>query len=759
MTKNYTLGKLLLVTTIFFTSCQSGTTTWEQKTSKDPELTKMIAEMSIEEKVGQMTQLNLDVISVGEIYNLKEPHELDEAKLRKAVVDKHVGSILNVGGHAYDLAHWQDLTKQIADLASSENKIPVIYGIDAIHGANYIMEGTLFPQPLAQAATWNESLVERGAEITAYETRASGVPWNFSPVLDLGRQPLWSRMFETYGEDVLLAKRMGNAAVRGYQGDDASDPYRVAATMKHFIGYSWSFTGQDRTPVYIHDRQLKEYFLPTFEAAIEEGALSVMINSGELNGIPVHADYDILTELLRNELGYDGVAVTDWEDIIKLKGNHRIAADLKEAVYISVMAGIDMSMTPNDYSFTDLLIELVNEGRVPESRLDESVYRILLLKKRLGLFDNAVTFEDNDYSAVGSADHDRVNYETACEAITLLKNENNRLPITEGGKILVTGPSADSHILLNGAWSRTWLGRDPQYDDTEKSTLLEALKANYGDRIEYAPLASLDSLFASDLANIKRRSSAYSEVIICLGELPGTEIPGNITSLELPQAQKDLCHGLAEMGVPMTAIMMFNRPRLVADVEPHFDAMIMGYNPGDEGGIAIADVIAGKVNPSGRLPITYPRYVSAHLTYDHKWTEAIASDFSFSAYKPQWKFGDGLSYSSCTYTDVTLQADTIGFEDTIDISCKVTNQSADYAHKEVVQVYIADKVASITPSVKRLRDFKKIEIEPNGSVEVSFSIPASELSFVGVENDWILEEGDFELHLGDTSLPFYLKNE
>ncbi|NNK80196.1 MAG: beta-glucosidase, partial [Flavobacteriales bacterium] len=517
--------------------------------------------------------------------------------------------------------------------------------------------------------------------------------------------------------------------------------------------------GQDRTPVYIHDRQLKEYFLPTFEAAIEEGALSVMINSGELNGIPVHADYDILTELLRNELGYDGVAVTDWEDIIKLKGNHRIAADLKEAVYISVMAGIDMSMTPNDYSFTDLLIELVNEGRVPESRLDESVYRILLLKKRLGLFDNAVTFEDNDYSAVGSADHDRVNYETACEAITLLKNENNRLPITEGGKILVTGPSADSHILLNGAWSRTWLGRDPQYDDTEKSTLLEALKANYGDRIEYAPLASLDSLFASDLANIKRRSSAYSEVIICLGELPGTEIPGNITSLELPQAQKDLCHGLAEMGVPMTAIMMFNRPRLVADVEPHFDAMIMGYNPGDEGGIAIADVIAGKVNPSGRLPITYPRYVSAHLTYDHKWTEAIASDFSFSAYKPQWKFGDGLSYSSCTYTDVTLQADTIGFEDTIDISCKVTNQSADYAHKEVVQVYIADKVASITPSVKRLRDFKKIEIEPNGSVEVSFSIPASELSFVGVEHDWILEEGDFELHLGDTSLPFYLKNE
>ena len=354
---------------------------------------EIMSKMSVKDKVGQMTQLNLDVISVGEVFNLKEPHELDSTKLRKAIVEYGIGSILNAGGHAYTLEHWNEVISTIQNIATTETNhgVPIIYGIDAIHGANYLLGGTLFPQPLAQAATFNPNMVRKAAAMSAYETRASGIPWNFSPVLDVARQPLWSRVFETYGEDVYLCKRMGIATIDGYQGDDASDPYRVASCMKHFLGYSWSFTGKDRTTAYIPETQLREYFLPTFEAAVDAGSLSVMINSGDINGIPVHADKRILTDLLRTELKFDGVAVTDWEDIIKLNQLHKIAPTLKDAVKMAINAGIDMSMVPNDFKFSDLLLELVNEGEVPMKRIDESVRRILLMKQRLGLFENPFT--------------------------------------------------------------------------------------------------------------------------------------------------------------------------------------------------------------------------------------------------------------------------------------------------------------------------------------------------------------------------------
>jgi len=725
----------------------------------DQDIVDLISRMSIEQKVGQMTQLNLDVISVGEVYNLIEPHSLDEAKLKNALIEKHVGSILNVGGHAYPLDHWQEFMKQIQQVATEETslKIPILYGIDAIHGANYLMEGTLFPQPLAQAATWNPAQVERCAAVTAYETRATGVPWNFSPVLDLARQALWSRVFETYGEDVFLAKTMGNAVIRGYQGEDASDPEKVSACMKHFLGYSIPFTGKDRTPVYIHERQLREYFLPTFEAAITQGALSVMINSGELNGIPVHADHAILTELLRNELGFEGVAVTDWEDIMKLKDNHHVAATLKDAVEMAVMAGIDMSMTPNDYSFTDLLIELTHEGKVPESRLDESVFRILKMKKRLGLFKTPLSFKVHEYPLVGSVQHDDLNYETACEAITLLKNDNERLPLKKktGKKILLTGPSAHSMVLLNGAWTRTWQGTDPKYNDESKLTILEALNERYGTDVVHVQLCTLDELDATKLKSIIARKGEFSEIIICLGELPSTEIPGNIDDLWLEAAQRDLVKGLASMQVPMTAILVENRPRVISDIGPLLDAVIMAYQPGDEGGRAITAVLSGDVNPSGKLPITYPRYPNDLITYDHKYTERLNTDFSWTAFDPQWEFGHGMGYAKIALEEIQLSKDSIQGSENITITVTVNNLSVDIDQKETVMLFIGDRVASITPPIKRLRAFKKLDLPPYGSEKVSFSISAKDLAFVGTDLDWVTESGWFDISIGDKKASFY----
>jgi len=383
--KGMKLGVILMSIIFFSNSCSEGKKNSKSEIAFDKEIENLISKMSVAEKVGQMTQINIDVISKGEIFNLIKPHQLDSLKLDSAINHYFVGSILNVGGHTYTRAHWEELITSIQTKATTEgNKIPVIYGIDAIHGVNYTVDATLFPQQIGQAATWNPELVKQGASVTAYECRASGIPWNFSPVLDIGRQPLWSRFFETYGEDVYLAKQMTEACINGYQGDDPSNQEKVASCMKHFLGYSTPLSGKDRTPVYIPERQLKEYFLPTFETAIKENALTVMINSGEINGIPVHANPEILTTLLRDELGFKGLAVTDWEDIIKLYRDHKVARNMREAVKLAIDAGIDMSMTPNDYSFNKALISLVDSGEIKESRLDESCRRILWVKKTIG---------------------------------------------------------------------------------------------------------------------------------------------------------------------------------------------------------------------------------------------------------------------------------------------------------------------------------------------------------------------------------------
>jgi beta-glucosidase len=711
----------------------------------------LIAKMTIEEKVGQMTQLNLDVVCEGGIYNLVEPHHIEPAKLHKALVEYHVGSILNCGGHAYGLDQWHTIINTIQQVATTETrlKIPVIYGIDAIHGANYTLGSTLFPQPVAQAASWNTAMVKRGSEITAYEVRATGIPWNFSPVLDLGRDPRWSRLFETYGEDVLLATAMGLATIEGYQGNNLSDAYHVAACMKHFLGYSMPRTGKDRTPVYIDEIQLREYFLPTFQAAINAGAATVMINSGELNGIPVHADKKILTDLLRTELGFKGVAVTDWEDIMKLNNIHMVAPTLKDAVYMAIEAGIDMCMVPNDYDFTILLTELVKEGKISEARLDISVKRILVLKKQLGLFEQPFTPSNTDYKKFGSDEFARAAQNMAEESITLLKNNNQTLPLKPETKIFVTGTAANSMTYLNGAWTRTWQGTDTIWNDQSKYTIREAF-----NQANTTFIASDNMSAAGVREKMLAAAKASDVIIICLGEKPSTEKVGDIDALTMPENQQELVGLLKSAGKPIVLVLVENRPLIVNDIEPLCDAIVLAYQPGDYGALALANIIYGKVNPSGKLPFTYPRHEASLLWYDHKHTETLDQTFGRKAFNPQWEFGYGLSYTTFQYSNIKVSNDTLS-NGNLQISVAVTNTGSTTG-KEVVQLYIADRYASITPSVKRLRGFEKIEIKPGATQIVTFTISAKDLEFVGRDEKWISEAGWFDIMIGSEKSSFYL---
>lgn len=724
---------------------------FSQVKSVEVNLDSLIRLMTIEEKVGQMTQIDLGVIAEGDICALKNPQSLNSDKLKNAIVNYHIGSILNVGCGSGTISpsNWRNILSQIHDenLKLNRLNIPVIYGIDAIHGANYTMGATLLPQQIGQAATWNPELVQKGYEVTAYETRASGLPWNFSPVLDLGRQPLWSRFFETFGEDVYLATKMSEVSIYGLQGGDVSNKYKVAACMKHFLGYSMPLSGKDRTPAWISERELREYFLPTFQAAIKQGAQTIMINSGEINGTPVHINYDILTKLLRDELGFKGVAVTDWEDIYKLVDIHHVASTKKEAVRMAIMAGVDMSMTPNDFEFTKLLIELVKEGTVPQARIDVSVKRILQLKKDLGLFRQTV-FPQKDYPLFGSKQHSEASYQVAAESITLLKNVNQLLPLSgKGDTILVCGPAANSLNIINGAWTHTWQGVDTLYNTPGKLTILEAIqKSNTGNTIQYSPGSNLDSLI--NIEDCISKAKAADRIIICLGEKPSTELPGNIDNLELPLAQQNLVARLRDLNKPIILVCCFNRPRIIKNIVKAADAILYAYLPGDEGGIAIADCIFGKINPSGKLPFSYPADVNAIVHYDHKGSDDMDVDFSKNAYRPQFDFGFGLSYTQFEYGDIILSKNTLNDNDSVIVKLQLKNVGQ-VKGKEVVQLYYKDLFASITPSVKKLAGFKKIELAPDESKEVQFVLHKDDLSFINKDLKRVTEAGEFELMINN----------
>lgn len=721
-------------------------------TSIDKSVADLLAKMTIEEKVGQMTQISVEAFLKTSNGAPVEPHVFDEAKLKNAIEKYKVGSVLNVGGNAQTLAIWRKRIGTIQKLALKERlKIPVLYGVDAIRGNNYTLDAVMFPQQIAQAASFNTAMAGRAAEIAAYETRAAFIPWNFSPVLDLGRQPVWPRIWETYGEDPHVVKEMGSAVIRGYEGDgDIIDRYHVASCLKHYMGYSMPLSGHDRTPAWIPERELREYFLPQFAAAIKQGARTVMVNSGEINGVPVHANKHILTDILKDELGFKGFAVSDWQDIQYLYQRHKVAADNKEAVMIAINAGIDMSMVPTDFTFCDDLIALVQEGKVSMSRIDDAVGRILKVKFETGLFDRPAG-NPKDYPLFNSEQHNRLNYELAAECITLLKNDNQILPLKKGTKILVTGPSAASMRALNGGWARNWQGTNTDETEKGKNNILEAVTATFGSgQVVYSEGATFTH--ANNVQDAVNKAASADVIVLCIGEDSYTETPGNIDGLAISSSQTELARALAATGKPLIYVLTEGRPRVISDIEPLARAVLHTYLLGNEGGNVVADVLSGKINPSGRLPYTYPRHTNSLTTYYHKYTETLEFDPA-AGYNPQWEFGHGLSYTSFAYSDLKLSSSELRTGTPVQVSVTVKN-TGKVAGKETALLYVSDLVASITPEVKRLRGFQKVELQPGEEKELRFNISAEDLSFINNDLKRVTEPGVFRLSVGGLTASF-----
>jgi beta-glucosidase len=696
----------------------------------------LLGKMTLKEKVGQMTQLEIGMITDGD----GEAIRINPDKLHKAIAEYGVGSILNVKDQALPLPKWREIVTAIQDEARKTRlRIPVVYGIDTIHGANYVRGGELFPQPLGMASTWNPELMMQGSHMAAIETRAAGLPWNFSPVLDVGRQPLWPRLWETFGEDVHLVTVMGVAAVRGYQGADPAAADRVGATLKHYVGYSAPVTGHDRTPALIPDVLLRETYLPPFAAAVRAGALSVMVNSGEVNGIPGHVNGHLLKTVLRGEMGFDGVVVSDWADIKKLVDTHHTSANERDATRDAVLAGIDMSMVPSDYGFPDLLLALAESGAVPRARIDEAVTRILTMKARLGLFDDPLRGTTAAVEA-GSPEARRLALAAARESIVLLKNAAGVLPLASSARVLLTGPTADSLLALNNGWSLVWQGNRKDLYPSGRPTVRGALDKALGGRVTYVPGADYDTEI--DVAAARAAAAQADVVVLCLGELAYAETPGNIDDLELPAAQIRLAREVAAAGKPVILLLLEGRPRLIRKVADAAQAIVLGLNPGIEGGQAIADVLVGTVNPSGKLPITYPRDPNALVPYDHK-----AFDEQDKSFHPQFEFGHGLSYTTFAYSGLSVSPTGGALAVATDVSVTVANTGA-IAGAEVVQLYVSQKSASVTPPVKRLKRFVKVPLAAGERRALTFHLTRDDFSFIGRDGTRIAEPGSFTVMVG-----------
>lgn len=714
-----------------------------QKGDKAKIVSELISKMTLEEKVGQMTNLTLSAITEPS----DDPLKIDPLKLRDVIVKHNVGSIQNVVKHAYSIEEWHKLINEIQKVSLTETrlKIPFLYCIDAVHGTNFTLNSTLFPHNLGLAATRDPELVKICAEITAMEVRASGIRYNFSPVLDVGRQPLWPRFPETFGEDVLLTKTMGVASVKGYEGKSLNDFTSVASCMKHFVGYSVPANGKDRAAAYIPEINLREYFLPPFKAAVDAGAHTLMVNSGEVNGTPVHASRFLLTDVLRNELNYKGIVITDWEDIKKLTERHRVAENHKEAVYLSVNAGIDMCIVPFDFSFYNDLIALVKEGRIKEDRINESVKRILDLKFDLGIFERPYV-EKEAVKNFGLPEYKQAALNAAREAITLLKNSDQVLPLKKDKKVLVVGQNANSLTALNGAWSYTWQGRKPEYFPKTELTILEALKKKAGDA---------NVVYKKEFKEITSAETKPDYIIVTLGEDAYAETPGNTKTLELASEDIEGVRNVVKLypGIPVIYILTEGRPRIIRDLEPLAKGILMAYWPGSQGGNAVADILYGDYNPSGKLPFTYPRYSGELMTYDHKWldeaVEIVEPEYKyFYEFEPQYPFGFGLSYTSFALSNLKLSSDQLTEDSKIKVSVDVKNTGQRSGH-ETVELYSRDHFASVTPSVKRLRGFKRVDLQAGESKTVEFEISREDLAFVGTDMKWRTEPGAFDLMVGD----------
>ncbi|MEL7162047.1 MAG: glycoside hydrolase family 3 N-terminal domain-containing protein, partial [Bacteroidota bacterium] len=587
------------------------------------------------------------------------------------------------------------------------------------------------------AASFNEPLAERLAAMTAYELKAASIPWNFSPAMDVGRNPVWPRTWESFGEDVFLNKTLGAAMVRGYQGNDVGAADKVAACLKHFTGYGSPASGRDRTPAYLPERQLREYYLPQYQNAIDQGALSIMINSGSVNGIPTHANKWLLTDVLRDEMGFEGLLVSDWEDVIFLHTRHKVATSLKDAARIAIEAGMDMSMTPVTLDFPQHVIELVEEGSIPESRIDQSVARIIALKVKLGLYEQNV-WNPGDYPKYGGEEFGALARQSSEEAIVLLKNKNGQLPVKANQRLFVTGPTADTQRSLNGGWTYSWQGTEADtYLGEKYSTIVQALQGTFDGRVSYAPGTSYDAEEEMDRA---LALAAQADVIVaCMGELSYTEIMGNIDDLRLPAVQYDYFAKLAALGKPIVLVMAGGRPRIITEMADRAEAVLYLPYPGPQGGAALAGILAGTVNPSGRLPLTYPRAQNALLIYDYRNAETVRDGVN-----PLYPFGHGLSYSDFTYSGLSLSSPTLSHGEVLTVSVTVKN-TGKMAGKHSVLLFSTDEYASVAPNARRLRAFQKVALEPGASTKVSFTITPEDLSFIGLDNHPVTEPGAFKL--------------
>ena len=722
---------------------------------------KTLAKMTLDEKIGQMLELNLDIMGT---YDASGKWKLNETMLDTCISKYKVGSLLNAPGtRAATVEQWQEWIRLIQKKSMKHIGIPDVFGLDHNHGVTYTQGGTLFPQPINIAASFNTELARTGAQVTAYESRAANCPWVYNPVTDLGRDPRWSRIWESFGEDPIVNARMAEAEIMGYQGNDHNhlSRYNVATSLKHYMGYGAPFTGKDRTPAYIAPNVLREKYFEPFKAAVQAGALTIMVNSSSINGVPVHASYEYLTQWLKKDLNWDGMIVTDWADINNLFTRERVAKDKKDAIRSAINAGIDMSMDPYSVEFCILLKQLVNEGKVSQERIDDAVRRILRLKYRIGLFDEPNT-GGKGYEKFGSQEHADLALRSAEETEILLKNEGV-LPLAKGKKILLTGPNANQMRCLNGGWSYTWQGSKAEDLAEKYNTIYEALCNKYGQENvildQGVTYNEKGQYWEENEPQIEKAVAAAAQadvIIACVGENSYCETPGNLTDLWMSENQRNLVKALAKTGKPIVLVLNEGRPRLIADIEPLAKAIVHIMLPGNYGGDALANLLAGDANFSAKLPYTYPKEINSLANYDYKVSEEVgtmAGAYNYDAkVSLQWPFGYGLSYTTFEYANLKVDKANFTADDTLTVTVDVKNTGS-RAGKESVLLYSSDLIASIVPDNKRLRCFTKISLEPGETKTVTFTLPAKDLAFVGADGRWTLEEGDFLLRVARLTAP------
>lgn len=726
----------------------------------EAQVEQTLKKLTLEEKIGQMMELVTDLFGANDKNGV---FYIDEHKTDSILSRYKIGSILNAPNTCAPTAkQWEKYIAQIQKISMKRIGIPCVFGLDQNHGSTYTQGGTLFPQNINVAATFNREIARRSAEATAYETRAVSVPWTYSPTVDLGRDARWPRIWENFGEDCYLSSEMGKAMVYGFQGEDPNniDQYHIATSMKHFMGYGVPWTGKDRTPAYISPADLREKHFAPFLAGLQAGALTVMVNSASVNGVPMHANKEFLTEWLKEETGWDGVLITDWADINNLYTREMVAKDKKDALRIAINAGIDMIMEPYSCDACGYLVELVKEGKIPMSRIDDACRRVLRMKYRLDLFKNP-TQKLKNYPKFGGEEFAKLALEGATESMVLLKNEGNILPLQHGKKILLTGPNANQMRCLNGGWSYTWQGHRADEFAGKYNTIYEAFCNEYGKEnvilnqgVTYNEKGKYWEENEPQIQEAVAAAKDADVIVACIGENSYTETPGNLTDLWLSENQRNLVKALAQTGKPVILVLNEGRPRLIADIEPLAQGIINILIPGNMGGDALANLVSGKSNFSGKMPYTYPKEINSLANYDFKKSEEVGTmegAYDYNAkITQQWGFGYGLSYTSYKYSNLKVSQSDFRHGDIIKVSVDVKN-TGKVAGKESVLLFSSDLIASVVPDGRRLRAFDKVELQPGETKTVTFELKADDLAFVGWNGKWRLEEGDFKLMIADQS--------